>query len=139
VAPIQPTESIDVQALCVGMFVHLDVGWMAHPFPRSSFRIADEHQLETIRALGLGHVRWCPELSEVVVPSADPDPSGLQPGATEDGARIEPELPLQARFEAAAAESARMLALVAHEPARPGRRATGWCVPCSRPCRKATW
>ena len=33
------TPEIDVQALRVGMFVHLDVGWMSHPFPLSSFRI----------------------------------------------------------------------------------------------------
>ena len=34
-----PTDRIDVQALRVGMFVHLDIGWMSHPFPLSSFRI----------------------------------------------------------------------------------------------------
>ncbi|MGZ5187292.1 MAG: DUF3391 domain-containing protein, partial [Caldimonas sp.] len=33
------TPEIDIQALRVGMFVHLDVGWMSHPFPLSSFRI----------------------------------------------------------------------------------------------------
>lgn len=115
--PVQPTESIDVQALRVGMFVHLDVGWMAHPFPRSSFRIADEHQLETIRTLGLGHVRWCPELSEVVTLGAELDDPGVPPGSGVAVDAIDPGLPLQARFEAAAAESAQMLALVSHKPA----------------------
>ena len=46
------TPEIDVQALRVGMFVHLDVGWMSHPFPLSSFRIASAAQLATIRSLG---------------------------------------------------------------------------------------
>ena len=49
----RPTDEIDVQALRVGMFVHLDVGWMSHPFPLSSFRITTAAQLATIRSLGL--------------------------------------------------------------------------------------
>ena len=46
-------EMIEVDALRVGMFVHLDVGWMSHPFPLSSFRIASAEQIATIRSLGL--------------------------------------------------------------------------------------
>lgn len=57
------TVQIDVDALRVGMFVHLDVGWMSHPFPLSSFRIASEDQIRTIRSLGLKQVRWSPEQS----------------------------------------------------------------------------
>jgi hypothetical protein len=57
-------EVIDVQALRVGMFVHLDVGWMSHPFPLSSFRITTPAQVATIRSLGLQRVRWSPEQSE---------------------------------------------------------------------------
>ncbi|HYN58587.1 MAG TPA: DUF3391 domain-containing protein, partial [Rubrivivax sp.] len=30
---------IDVEELRVGMFIHLDLGWMSHPFPVGSFRI----------------------------------------------------------------------------------------------------
>ena len=59
-----PNETIDVQALRVGMFVHLDVGWMSHPFPLSSFRITTPAQLATIRSLGLRRVRWSPQQSE---------------------------------------------------------------------------
>lgn len=47
------------------MFVHLDLGWMSHPFALSSFRITDANQIATIRSLGLARVRWCPEQSEV--------------------------------------------------------------------------
>jgi HD-GYP domain-containing protein (c-di-GMP phosphodiesterase class II) len=55
---------IEVGALRVGMFVHLDVGWMSHPFPLSSFRIASPAQLDTIRSLGLEQVRWSPTQSD---------------------------------------------------------------------------
>jgi putative nucleotidyltransferase with HDIG domain len=60
-----PTDLIDVQALRVGMFVHLDVGWMSHPFPLSSFRITNAGQLATIRSLGLRSVRWSPQQSDL--------------------------------------------------------------------------
>jgi putative nucleotidyltransferase with HDIG domain len=57
------TASIDVSELHIGMFVHLDIGWMSHPFPLSSFRIASPEQIDIIRSLGLKRVRWCPEQS----------------------------------------------------------------------------
>ena len=57
-------KTIDVDALRVGMFVHLDVGWMSHPFPRGRFRIASDDQIETIRALGLSQVQWSPTQSD---------------------------------------------------------------------------
>jgi HD-GYP domain-containing protein (c-di-GMP phosphodiesterase class II) len=50
--------------LQVGMYVHLDLGWMSHPFALSSFRIADAAQIASIRALGLARVRWSPEQSD---------------------------------------------------------------------------
>ena len=46
------SPTIDVQSLRVGMFIHLDLGWMTHPFPLSSFRISSPQQVETIRSLG---------------------------------------------------------------------------------------
>lgn len=55
--------------LKVGMFVHLDLGWMSHPFALSSFRIADAAQIASIRALGLARVRWSPQQSD---PAAAP-------------------------------------------------------------------
>ena len=58
------TATIDVDQLRVGMYVHLDVGWMSHPFPLSSFRISDAEQITTIRGLGLKRLRWSPERSE---------------------------------------------------------------------------
>jgi putative nucleotidyltransferase with HDIG domain len=79
------TPEIDVQALRVGMFVHLDVGWMSHPFPLSSFRITTPAQVATIRSLGLGRVRWSPQ---------DSDLSLL------DGGEATPALPRPARAAA---------------------------------------
>ena len=58
------TDLIDVHALRVGMFVHLDLGWMSHPFPLSNFRITSPAQLATIRSLGIDRVRWSPTESE---------------------------------------------------------------------------
>ena len=46
------------------MFIHLDLGWMSHPFALSSFRVADAGQIATIRSLGLARVRWSPEKSD---------------------------------------------------------------------------
>ena len=61
----RPTDEIDVQALRVGMFVHLDMGWMSHPFPLSRFRITSQAQLATIRSLGVRTVRWSPQQSDL--------------------------------------------------------------------------
>ena len=58
------TDLIDVRALRVGMFVHLDLGWMSHPFPLSNFRISSPAQLATIRSLGVQRVRWSPTESD---------------------------------------------------------------------------
>jgi HD-GYP domain-containing protein (c-di-GMP phosphodiesterase class II) len=60
------SQTIAVQDLRVGMYVHLDLGWMAHPFPLSSFRIVSADQITTIRGLGLKQLRWVPEKSELV-------------------------------------------------------------------------
>jgi putative nucleotidyltransferase with HDIG domain len=62
-------DMIDVDALCVGMFVHLDLSWMSHPFPLGSFKIANAEQIETIRSLGLARLRWNRAQSDVVATS----------------------------------------------------------------------
>jgi putative nucleotidyltransferase with HDIG domain len=54
------------------MFVHLDGGWMSHPFPLSSFRIASAEQMATIRSLGLQRVRWSPQQSDLPVEAETP-------------------------------------------------------------------
>src|SRR5262245_15785225 len=65
--------TIAVEELRVGMFVHLDLGWWAHPFALSSFRLTSPEQIATIRGLGLKQVRWSPDKS--VHESADVEAS----------------------------------------------------------------
>jgi putative nucleotidyltransferase with HDIG domain len=74
-----PTDLIDVQALRVGMFVHLDIGWMKHPFPLSSFRITSAAQVATIRSLGLRTVRWNPQQSDLSLEDDEETQSGSGP------------------------------------------------------------
>lgn len=62
---------IDVSQLTVGMFIHLDLGWMSHPFPLSSFKIASSDQLLILRRLGLTQVRWSPAKSDLSLQSAE--------------------------------------------------------------------
>ena len=57
-------EWVDVADLRVGMFVHLDMGWMSHPFPLGSFKILNAEQIATIRSLGLQRLRWSPTQSD---------------------------------------------------------------------------
>jgi HD-GYP domain-containing protein (c-di-GMP phosphodiesterase class II) len=59
---------IDVDELRVGMFIHLDLSWMQHPFPVGSFRITHEQQIDKIRGLGLKQLRWSPEKSALAPP-----------------------------------------------------------------------
>jgi putative nucleotidyltransferase with HDIG domain len=95
-------ETIDVTALRVGMYVHLDLGWMSHPFPLSNFRIASDEQIATIRALGLRQVRWSPEQSDAQGPAASATSSSAKP--------VEPAAASAAPESAERAEHRRRLA-----------------------------
>jgi putative nucleotidyltransferase with HDIG domain len=68
-------DLIEVEALRVGMFIHLDMSWMSHPFPLGSFRIGSADQIATIRSLGIRRVRWNPEHSDVPDESPDGSPA----------------------------------------------------------------
>jgi HD-GYP domain-containing protein (c-di-GMP phosphodiesterase class II) len=65
---------IDISQLRVGMYIQLDVGWLHHPFPVSSFRVASAEQIATLRELGLTEVRYVPAKSDAdqreLVPAA---------------------------------------------------------------------
>lgn len=82
---VTAAPTIATAELQVGMFVHLDLGWMSHPFALSSFRIADAAQIESIRALGLAQVRWSPEQSDTAALALAPAPApqGVSPLATD--------------------------------------------------------
>jgi len=72
---------IDVAQLRIGMFVHLDGGWMSHPFPLSSFKIGSSAQIATIRSLGKQRVRWSPEKSDQTAIESIAAPSSPPPEA----------------------------------------------------------
>lgn len=54
------------------MFIQLEVGWMNHPFPMSSFKISSQEQIQTLQGLGLQQIRYSPSKS---------DPEPVEPGA----------------------------------------------------------
>lgn len=70
-------QLIEVDKLRVGMFVHLDLGWLDHPFPFSSFKIRSQDQIASIRELGIARVRYAPSKSDPV----DADPAPVEPSA----------------------------------------------------------
>lgn len=85
-------QYVDVAQLRVGMYIHLDVGWMGHPFPLSSFKIASAEQIATIQGLGLARVRHVPERSDPQVPlplPAQPAVAAEHAGAANDEERAE--------------------------------------------------
>ena len=49
------------------MYIQLDMGWMNHPFPVSSFRVSSEEQIAALRALKLDQVRYIPAKSQGVL------------------------------------------------------------------------
>lgn len=59
------SQTVVVEDLQIGMFVHLDLGWWAHPFALSSFLITSADQISTIRSLGLTQLRWSPGKSRL--------------------------------------------------------------------------
>lgn len=75
------SEHIDVAQLRVGHYIELDLGWMSHPFPTSSFKITSNRQIEALHGLGLKQVRWVPSRSDPVE-----DDTGSLPQADEASA-----------------------------------------------------
>ena len=59
------TLLLNADELRVGMFVHIELGWMDHPFALNKFRIANDQQLADIRGLHLKQVRIDPSRSDV--------------------------------------------------------------------------
>ena len=106
------TSTVEPQDLRIGMFIHLDGGWMSHPFPLSSFKIASAEQIQTIRSLGLKKVRWSPERSDLPAPAAlgGPGADGLAEAAPA-AAPVEEDAAQQARRLAEARAEAEAAAL----------------------------
>lgn len=62
--------------LRVGLYIHLDLAWMDHPFSFSSFKLRTEAQVAQVRALRLARVRYLPERSD-----CEPTPLSAAPTA----------------------------------------------------------
>lgn len=69
---------IDIGQLRIGMYIQLDLNWMSHPFPVSSFRIASESQIEILRGLGLSQIRCIPSKSDQPPTETPPEPASAQ-------------------------------------------------------------
>jgi HD-GYP domain-containing protein (c-di-GMP phosphodiesterase class II) len=76
-------ETIDVEQLRPGMYIELELGWMAHPFPTSSFKISSNKQIEIIRGLGRQQIRFIPAKSDL------PKTANAEPAATEGPADVQ--------------------------------------------------
>jgi len=57
--------SISVDRIQIGLYVHLDLGWMDHPFTFNNFKIKDSKEIDEIKKLGLKTVVWEPARSDV--------------------------------------------------------------------------
>ena len=57
-------ESVSADRLCIGLYVHLDSGWMSHPFLFNQFKIKNQAQLDTLRRLGIKNFRYDPSRSD---------------------------------------------------------------------------
>jgi putative nucleotidyltransferase with HDIG domain len=58
-------QKISVDQIQVGLYVHLDLGWMEHPFKFNNFKIKGQEQIDQIKKLGLENVTWEPARSDV--------------------------------------------------------------------------
>ena len=81
------------EQLCVGLYVHLDLPWISHPFAFPSFKITSLEQIATLRGLGLTQIRYspsrsdCPPLAETTPAAAterDSEPVAAAPNPHDD-------------------------------------------------------
>lgn len=55
---------LSTHELRIGMYVHIELGWMDHPFALNKFRIANDKQLQDIQSLQLKQIRVFPSKSD---------------------------------------------------------------------------
>ena len=73
------THLVSIDQLKVGIYIHLDLHWMEHPFGFGSFKIKSDEQIMTLRTLGLKQVRYEPRKSDVAPAPAPAAPSATDP------------------------------------------------------------
>ena len=74
-------DFITPDELRIGLFIDLQLGWMSHPFPKGSFKISSQKQIETLQGLGLERIRFVPSRSDA--PPMD-EPVQPEPQALDD-------------------------------------------------------
>ena len=89
----KPETTLDIGALAIGHYVHLDLSWLDHPFPFGHFKITSEDQLATLRGLGLKKVRVDLAKSQLVpattvVETTAPTPDQIQEAAAREAAMV---------------------------------------------------
>jgi len=89
--------TISIDQLQVGLYIHLDLKWFEHPFAFSHFKIKNEQQLKTLKALGLTTIRYDPSLSDVAPAPLPAVPVEAPPPVPDMGPELSPEL--QAKHE----------------------------------------
>lgn len=78
------------------MFIQLDMGWMQHPFPRSSFRVSSQGQIDTLRGLGLQTIRYLPARSDAQLPLPPSVPTPGTALAEPADTRLAEQVPVRA-------------------------------------------
>lgn len=94
----QPSlPELDLSDIRVGHYVILELGWMAHPFPRGSFLLTTERELDTLRSLKVKRVRIDPSrcvFPEAEAPLASPVAAGVAAQApAASGTPAQPQQP----------------------------------------------
>lgn len=87
---MEKSHFISPDQLCIGLYVHIDLGWMDHPFTFNNFKIKDQAQIDEIRKLNLTKLRYDPLRSDCAPSQADALAAG-QPGRP--SAHAEPDSP----------------------------------------------
>jgi len=59
-------DFVALDDLRIGLFVDLDLGWMAHPFASSRFKISSARQIDVLKGLGVKCIRYIPSQSDPV-------------------------------------------------------------------------
>lgn len=77
--PKTAPQKISIDQLRPGIFIQLDLKWLAHPFLLSNFKIRNMEQIQTLRELGITEVWWVPEKSDCRPVSHTSSPDSTQP------------------------------------------------------------
>lgn len=89
---------IRMDQLCIGLHIRLD-SWMGHPFLFSSFKIADQQQIDTLRAMGLKEIEYLPQKSDAKPLAPQPSKEETEATAAQEAEKAELEILMQEKKE----------------------------------------